>query len=451
MYEFLINIGIHTNVAEFIAHPEWIHIGTAFILILALLGVAYILRVDLDPFVFGKTQPFGLTIERFIFYPAVIGILLWTYYFQWFRVPLESTGKPIIFEKFQLGIALLLILIIGRAVAHFVLTEKNRRDFFDQLPFYLLVEFQFMVPLVYYFQLERNGLMPKEELGFAFACLFLCYFAVRWLIGRSTYLPRNPIHIWLWLFIAYMLFTLIAFPYRLAAIKNVIQWITFAACFLMALAYVPDKRRRDAILMTAIIAASVSTLWGFWKYFDMPLRMFGMVNDTYPTGHDLAGQTYFYKTPSAGRYFLLAGFFANPNYYGEYLALTIFIALGLLLSTDSRKLKLFLGIVLAINSFEMVALYNRAGWLGIFFGAFVVLLGMVFAKVSVFRRVSKIGLIGGIAALILVFTLTGLIFNRRETDDTPLSTTPLERLKSMADFGNDETFKNRLTMWRAAG
>ena len=449
MEEFLKNLGVEPLVADFIAHPEVIHLWTSLGLVVLIIGVAYLLRIDLDPLIMGRRESFSRLIERLIFYPAIIALLGWTYYGSW-DWP-AGVREGFYLNKFTIGCGLILILILGRALIHFFTTEKNKWGFFDQLPFYLMVQFQFAVPLVYYYQLERNGLMPKEQLGFAYACIFVAYFIVRWLLGRKTLYPKNPVSNWLWLFILFMLLTVIFLPYRLAAVKNVIQWIAFAACYLVALAYIPDSRRRDVVILTAVMVALVSTLWGFWKYFDVPLNVFGLENGTYPEDHDLVGQAFFYKTPSAGRYFLLAGFFANPNYYGEYLAMTLFLTLGLLLKTDSLKLRIFLAAVLAINGFEMVALYNRAGWLGIIVGAFIVIFGLLWARVPVFKRISKVGLITGLCILVAILMLTTTVFNRREADsDTPLAATPLERLKSMTDFQNDETFRNRLTMWRAS-
>lgn len=452
MYELLTNMGVQPLVANFILFPEWLHVGSAFMFIILFIGVAYLLRIDLDPIIFGQRQSMNAIFERIIFYPILIAVLLWTYYYEW-----TWPDKPIqgfYWNKFTIGGVLIYALILGRGLFHFIYTEKDRREFFDQFPFYLMIEFQFAVPLVYYYQLERNGLMPKEELGFALACVFIGYFVIRLLLGLPTHFLRNPITPWLCLFIAYVLLTVIIFPFRLAAIKNIIQWIAFAVCFLVTLAYIPDRRRRDAVLITAIIASLVSTLWGFWKYFDLPNTLFGLSNGKYPDDFEIVefrGVPYFYKTPSAGRYFLLAGFFANPNYYGEYLAMIIFISLGLLLSTSSRKLRTFLAISLAINCFEMVALYNRAGWLGMFVATGFVLIGTAWARLPIFKQISRTAFAGGIAALILILLLTGVIFNKREQyDDTPLAGTPLDRLKSMTDFKEDETFRNRLTMWRAA-
>ena len=450
MFEFLTDIGVQPLVAEFIANPEWIHVGTSLALTLFIIGFAYILRIDLDPFIFGRSQPFNAIIERLVFYAVILVIFLLTYYHQ----PPEDATFPEGYDwhtqKFLYGCGALLVLVLGRAIMHFIVTEKDRWDAFDQLPFYMMVLFQFFVPLLGYFKFERNMLMPKEQLGFLMAVIFIGYFAVRYLLGRPTLIAKNRVAPYLWLFIGYMLLTVIIFPLRLAAVKNVIQWIAWAACFFIGLAYIPDQRRRNVILMTIIMAALVSTLWGFWKYFDMPLHLFSMTQGTYPDEHMLAGQAYFYKTPTAGRYFLLAGFFANPNYYGEYLAMTIFIALGLLLQTESLKLRTFLSVILAINCFEMVALYNRAGWLGIFVALGFVIFALLYARIYVLKRVSIIGLAGGAVGLVLVLMLTGVIFNARETDDTPLAYTPFERLQSMLDFSGDETFKNRQTMWKAS-
>ena len=448
MYEFLIDISIQPLVANFIANPEWIHVGTAFALFVFIVGVAYLLRVDLDPFLFNRHQPIRLMIERLVFYAVIILILVRTYNLQ----PAEGQTVPETWHTTKLftGCAAVFALVMARAVVHFILTEKNRWDFFDQLPFYLMVLFQFFVPLVTYVKFERNMLMPKEQLGFAMACIFIFYIVLRLLLGRPMHIPRNRVNVFLGFFIAYMLLTFLVFPYRLAAIKNIIQWIAFASCYFVGLALIPDRRRRNAVLLTMVVTALVCTLWGFWKYFDIPYKVFGLSQDVYPEGHDLAGREYYYKTPTAGRYFHLAGFFANPNYYGEYLAMTLFVALALLLSTSSKKLQIFLSVVLAINCFEMVAVYNRAGWFGIFFALGFAIFAIIYARIYVFKRISKKGLIGGIAVLAFVLIMTGIIFNRRETDETPLSYTPWERLKSMTDFSEDETFRNRLTMWRAS-
>jgi len=453
VYDILINFGASPLVADFIAHPEWLHIGSAVLLTLLVLAAAYLVRVDIDPYIFGKSQPISATLEKLGFYAVVVGVLWWTFSSKWWPEFQSGELPPegLYYNKFTLGVGLGLVLVVGRALVHFIRTEKDRWDFFDNLPFYLMALFQFFVPLATYNQLERNMLMPKEELGFAMACLIIAYFVIRWLLRRPVLMPKNPVSIWLWLFIGYVILTFIIFPYRLAAIKNIIQWIAFAAVFLAGLAYIPDKRRRDAVLITAIVTALACTLWGFWKYFDIPLHVFDMKVDVYPDDDPLqAGMAYYYKTPSAGRYFLLAGFEANPNYFGEYLALTLFTALGMLLSTNSRNLRWFLSITLAINSFEMIALYNRAGWLGIFVGCAFVLFGFAWARLPIFKRVTKTGLIGAVAALVVIFALTSVVFNARETDDTPLSDTPFERLKSMTKFDTDETFRNRLTMWRAA-
>jgi len=451
VYEFLTNIAVQPLVANFIARPEWLHIGTAFLLVVLIISFAYLLRIDLDPFIFGRLEPFESLVERLFFYPVVLAVLWLTYAGKW-HWP-ETPPEGFYFNKFTIGIGCVLILVVGRAVIHFIRTERDRWDFFDQLPFYLMIEFQFFAPLVSYNQLERNMLMPKEELGFAIACLFLCYFVVRYFIGRPTGVPKNPVGLFLLLFTAYMLLTLIIFPHRLAAIKNVIQWIAFGACFLLALAYIPDKRRRNAVLIAVIVTALVCTLWGFWKYFDIPYNVFGHSGGFYPQGEVSAGQEYpwFYKDPSAGRNFLLAGFFANPNYYGEYLALTLFVGLGLLLATDSLNLRIFLAIALGINAFEMIAVYNRAGWFGIFVGLAFVIFGLFWGRIAVLRRVSKLGFVAGVAGLAIVLALAGVIFNEREKGaDNPLAQTPWERLVSMTDFTEDETFRNRLTMWRAS-
>ena len=449
VYDQLVKIGFMPLVANFLTRPRVASHG---------IGIAANHHVDRGrvpsearprPVHLGKRQPFSVTIERLIFYAAIFGVLLWMYYYSWDELPDSMHG--VYFNKFTVGGGLLLLMTLGRSWVHFVSDEKDRWDFFDQIPFYIMVEFQFLVPLVYYFQLERNGLMPKEELGFALACIFLGYFVIRMLIGRATKIPRNPVMIWFWLFMGYMLLTFIIFPYRLAAIKNIIQWIAFASCFLVTLAYIPDRKRRDTIILVAIVASFACTLFGFWKYFDVPANLFGMKLGNYEAGSALSGAPYFYRTPSAGRYFLLAGFFANPNYYGEYLAMVIFLSLGMLLATDSKRLRIFLGISLLANCFEEVALFNRAAWFGIFVTIGFLLLVMVWRRLPMLRRVSKVGLASGIAGLAIILLLSGVIFNHREaSSDTPLALSPLGRLKSMTDFKGDKTFRNRLTMWRAA-
>ena len=450
MYDFLVNIGVQPLVANFLVHPEWLHMASAALAVILLIGCAYLLRLDLDPYVEGRYQPFRMVVERIAFYAALVMVLGWTYWYPW-KLP-EPPPEGFYINKFTVGGILVYVLVLGRCVIHWIYTERARWDFFDRFPYYVLLLFQFFVPLVYYFRLERNGLMPKEELGFALAVVLLGYIAIRTLLGRPTYLPRNPVAPWVWLFLGYILLTLLIFPYRLAAIKNIIQWIAFATIFFVSLAYVPDRRSRDVVIMAAIMASLVSTVWGMWKYFDGPAHL-GLSTGTYPSDYPTAalrGKPYYFRTPSAGRYFLLAGFFANPNYYGEYLTMVIYCSLGLLFASDSKWLRGFLAVVLGINVFEMVALYNRAGWFGNFVAVAFVLGGAALARLPVLKRVSVRALAAGVAGLLVLLMLTGAVFNRREKDDTPLALTPYERLKSMTDFEKDETFRNRLTMWRAA-
>ncbi|MCK4720991.1 hypothetical protein KAU08_10040, partial [bacterium] len=72
MDEFLIEkFKFDPLVADFIANPETLHLWTSAGLIALILGVAYLIRIDLDPLIFGRRQSFSSLIERFAFYPII--------------------------------------------------------------------------------------------------------------------------------------------------------------------------------------------------------------------------------------------------------------------------------------------------------------------------------------------------------------------------------------------
>ena len=82
--------------------------------------------------------------------------------------------------------------------------------------------------------------------------------------------------------------------------------------------------------------------------------------------------------------------FADPNHLARYLALTMSLAVGLILSTGPRRLTLYLAIPsLIISAGGIVMTASRSGWLILLFCTFLV---VVLAPIRRYTRVKLVGL-----------------------------------------------------------
>jgi len=110
-------------------------------------------------------------------------------------------------------------------------------------------------------------------------------------------------------------------------------------------------------------------------------------------------------------------FFADPNNFARFLAITIALAAGVILTTGPRRLTIYLAApVVAIGGLAIILTASRSGWLGMLLAAFLVVM------MAPIRRYTKLRLstlaFGGL------FAMLTLVFMQGGTD--------AERVKSLA-------------------
>jgi len=422
------------------------------------------------------------------------------------------------------GTLSLIAFIAGVVTLFFI---ERREKFLGGVPFYTVLIFGVVTPLFYNVQFEREGLLPKEVAGTILALQLMCFFVLHWALNRRFSVIKSGITLPLGLLMAWMIIGFFIFPYQLSAIKNLKQMVAYAMIFYAIIYFVKSEKHLRIVLWTAIMAANVSVLWGEMRFFG--INIFGL-----PASY--------FQEPKAGKSFLLSGFFANPNYFAEYLALIILMCIGLALYTKHRGTKITLFFIAGLDTFHLLLTYTRAAWVGIGLGAIAAeLLFLLYllkqkpleASSSLTTRAKKfllnfLGVIIAIRALtmLLAFYLMfskglynplvisvqviGLailavevwIFTKSnaslkssvesgkepaqrngaflespigaaaitivsllivfgafygvtknlaaKTASYPHAIAPSERAASLADFKGDETFRNRLNMWRVA-
>ena len=397
---------------------------------------------------------------------------------------------------------------------------ERREKFLGAVPFYTVVIFGVVTPLFYNVQFEREGLLPKEVAGTILALELICFFVLHWALNRRFRFIKSEIILPLSLLMGWVIIGFFIFPYQLSAIKNVKQLVAYAMIFYAIVFFVKSEKHLRVVLWTAIIAANVSVLWGEMRFFG--INIFGL-----PASY--------FQEPKAGKSFLLSGFFANPNYFAEYLALIILMCIGLALFTKHKGTKIALYFIAGLDTFHLLLTYTRAAWVGIGLGAvaaellfvlyllkqkpleassslttsakrfLLTFLGVVisiramtmllalylmfskslYTPLVISVQVIAIAIIGvelwlftkgnaalksepepgggflespggaiavTIVSLLIVFgAFYGVTKNLAEkTASYPQSIAPSERAASLADVKGDETFRNRLNMWRVA-
>jgi len=110
-------------------------------------------------------------------------------------------------------------------------------------------------------------------------------------------------------------------------------------------------------------------------------------------------------------------FFADPNNFARFLAITIALAAGVILTSGPRRLTIYLAApVIAIGGLAIILTASRSGWLGMLLAAFLVVM------MAPIRRYTKLRLttlaFGGL------FAMLTLVFMQGGTD--------AERVKSLA-------------------
>lgn len=95
--------------------------------------------------------------------------------------------------------------------------------------------------------------------------------------------------------------------------------------------------------------------------------------------------------------------FADPNHLARFLAISMSLAVGLILSTGPRRMTVYLAIPsLIISAGGIVVTGSRSGWLSLIFSTFVVVLTAPIARYTKLRIFSLVGaaMLGGTALLL---------------------------------------------------
>jgi len=499
---------------------------------IALAMLAYVIRGILNLTIWYDAKKRPAYIDPF-FYVAIVLVLIWIFN-GFFTIicevrdflshhPKASSwygNQPFDADFVRYSVMSLFIFVAG-AISLFLM--ERREKFLGAVPFYTIFIFLFVTPIFYNVQFEREGLLPKEAGGFILGLQLICFFGLHWALNRKFIPIKSMILLPLGLFMAWCMIGFFIFPHQLAAIKNLKQLMTFAAIFFSIVYFVKSEKHLRILVWVAIIAANISVAWGLMRFFGF--NLFGLPDS-------------FFQEPKAGKSFLLAGFFANPNYLAEYLAVIILMCIGMGFFTKNQVAKVILFIIAGVDIFHLMMTYTRAAWVGVGLGAIAAellfliytirmkpfasrdtetyntrkmltnflavvaairaatlllgfylmfsrglfnalvtgaqFIGLVILALEIWLLIQGLrglkaenatgkpgmntGLITSPAAavgitLVALLMIFGTFYNvtknlAEKTQSYPHTISPAERAASLADVKGDETFRNRLNMWK---
>ncbi|WP_147532503.1 O-antigen ligase family protein [Bacillus marasmi] len=79
-------------------------------------------------------------------------------------------------------------------------------------------------------------------------------------------------------------------------------------------------------------------------------------------------------------------FFDNPNFYGSYLVLTIFISVIVFLHNENKKYTLFHFITICLSFIALIFSGTRSGWLGVLFGVLFLTVFVVWKRKYLWKK-----------------------------------------------------------------
>ena len=162
--------------------------------------------------------------------------------------------------------------------------------------------------------------------------------------------------------------------------------IAFAMAYFIIVNTIETKKQFKAILYMFVIAAGISAVFGIYQY------IFG----------DVYSQAWLDADMFEDIKMRVYSTFENPNVYGEYLILSIPIAVSLFWTEKGFWKKAFLLGISGITMLAMILTFSRGCWLGILFA-------LAILAVIIDRRFIILGLIG---LMMLPFVLPDTIINR---------------------------------------
>ena len=135
-------------------------------------------------------------------------------------------------------------------------------------------------------------------------------------------------------------------------------------------------------------------------------------------------------------------FFGNQNYAGGYMAMVIFFAVGLFLSSNTKWHIILAGIGSLLIYACLIITKNRGGFLGLLVGLIIF---AVLNRVEIWKKRKMVA----IAGLIIILTTAGLCLHEK-TSPLPKLTGTIQIVKSQGKEKIEAagTFANRIQIWK---
>jgi len=201
--------------------------------------------------------------------------------------------------------------------------------------------------------------------------------------------------------------------------QGLVTYLHFFAFFIVLISTVKAKKDWIFFLQWSVFVSGISSFAGI-------LQKLNIVS--------------FYGVSLPNR---ISGTLANPDFFGSYLVLNIFLGLFLLSLKDKTKdVRVALVAITALNVLTLFLSGHRAGWVGAAVG--FVFLGVVwFWRYSHQNKKLKRAFIYGALVLGILTSLLFLNQERLRSSDSYL----LQRVASLADI--ESALEERLVIWRA--
>jgi putative inorganic carbon (HCO3(-)) transporter len=122
--------------------------------------------------------------------------------------------------------------------------------------------------------------------------------------------------------------------------------------------------------------------------------------------------------------------FLSPTLLASYLNLCLFLSVGILIHTETKRKKIIIGATILVLLCALIFTFSRGGWAGFLFGFLFVIY-----KLKAFKSVIAIALIFMLAAL---FLGGGILID-----------VLVERVSSFADPEEDIAYQERMVLWSA--
>ena len=172
--------------------------------------------------------------------------------------------------------------------------------------------------------------------------------------------------------------------------EGVILHLHLLLFFLIIIGIFKTKKEWFTLLKLAFIVSALSSFAGLLQ----KLGIFGVYGNSL-SANGIGG----------GR---MSGTLANPDFFGAYMTLSIFLGLFILLFEKEKDYKILWGIIVALDVYTLILSQTRAAWFGLIFGVLIILVLLASKYSSIAAKKRKIILF---CVLILSIFSFFIIFN----------------------------------------